>query len=70
MRVEAEGAELDQEGGPDQIQAGGASGCLTIMIELSRRAREIGGGAAQAKRVASGQGQVSALNQATARTSG
>jgi hypothetical protein len=54
--IEAERAGVDQQGGPDQIQAGRASRCLTNRIELGRRAREIGGGAAQAKVVIGDQG--------------
>ena len=40
------------------------------MIELIGRAREIGGGSAQAKRVIAGEGRVSLLGQAPARASG
>jgi hypothetical protein len=40
------------------------------MIEPSCRAREIGGGSAQAKRVMGGEGRVSLPNQAPARASG
>jgi hypothetical protein len=52
--IEAERTGVDQKGSPDQIQAGGASRCLTIMIELGCRGREIGGGAAQAIGVTGG----------------
>ena len=63
MWIEAERAGVDQQGGPDQIQAGRASRCLTNRIELGRRAREIGGGAAQAigGHRRSGQCELSAL---------
>jgi hypothetical protein len=67
---EAERAGVDQEGGPDQIQARRARCCLTIVIKLGRRAREIGGGPAQAKRGTDGQGRICVPNQVTARASG
>ncbi len=70
MWTEAERASVDQEGGPDQIQAGRASCRLTIMIELGCRAREIGGGPAQAKGVTGGQGRISVPDQAPTRASG
>jgi hypothetical protein len=54
--IETEGAGVDLQGGPDQIEAGRASFYLTPMIELGRRAREIGGGAAQGKGIARDQG--------------
>src|ERR1700730_11599218 len=68
--IEAKRAGVDHEGGPDQIQAGRASCCLTIMIELSCRAREIGGGPAQAKGITAGQGRICVRNQADARAGG
>lgn len=70
MWIEAERADVDQEGGPDQIQAGRASCCLTIVIEPVCRAREIGGGPAQAKWVTGGQCRICAPNQAPASASG
>ncbi len=70
MWIEAKGAGVEKEGGPDQIQAGRASDCLSTMIKLSCRAREIGGGAAQAGRVTGGQGRMCVPNQAPARASG
>src|SRR6202049_2185046 len=68
--MEAKRAGVEQEGGPDQIQAGRASCCLTIRIELACRAREIGGGPAQAKGVTVGQGRICVRNQAPARAGG
>jgi hypothetical protein len=68
--IEAEGAAVDQEGDPDQIQARRARCRLTIMIELASRAREIGGGPAQAKGVTGCQGRICVPNQRPARAGG
>jgi hypothetical protein len=67
--IEAERAAVDQEGDPDQIQAGYASCFQTIMIELGCRAGEFGSGPAQAKGVTGGQRRISISNQAPARMS-
>jgi hypothetical protein len=68
--IELKWACADQESDPDQIQAGRACRRLTIMIELSRGAREIGGGSAQAGRIACSQGRICVSNQALVRAGG
>ena len=70
MLIEAERAGVDQEGDPDQIQARRVSCRLTIVIELSCRGREIGGGPAQANGVTAEQGRICVPNQTPARAGG
>ena len=66
MLMEPERAGVDQEGGPDQIQARRAS-CRLTVVELGCRAREIGGGPAQAKGGTAEQGRICVPNQTPAR---
>src|SRR5260370_38771870 len=70
MLIEAEGVGVDQEGDPVQSQARRGRYCLTITIELGSRARETGGGPAQAKRVIASQRRICGPNQTPARAVG
>src|SRR5882762_7479160 len=68
--IETEAAGVYLEGDPDQIEARRVSCRLTIVIELSCRGREIGGGAAQAKGVTAEQGRICVPNQTPSRPGG